>query len=387
MDLKPAAIGQSTQKEEVTPKLVTVTITPTEQQGSKLEKKKFDAITQQTSDSEKISAFSGETSQTGGSTPTPIQQLGGSMQMSPTFGSLQPTSSKSQASASSVFAKSPKRQSSQSGSKVATQMYTASGRGSSQKGPEGLGSLRSNTRDFKTEYYAKCCGLKMPVYAKKKEEFFKLTRAKELAREWNELIRAQSEYKPKSLPVNLDNLSDSDTQLIFGGSDPLHVFSGKCRKRIKPHVEKLSKGKSKVTPASTKTKRKNPGKAIASVSESVNYDTKTLIFDETVPEGHYIQSFSFIDNCTDSVSGAEDNRTNALRYGKIGEQEFLVNPERLRIHWTTGDYHSSAHADLYLPKGDAYANIGPISNHTGLIPEGQPDDGDKIKRSATYNPN
>ena len=82
-------------------------------------------------------------------------------------------------------------------------------------------------------------------------------------------------------------------------------------------MQKLAKSNSK--PASTK--RRNPGKA--PMSELANYNTKTLIFDDNVPERHYIEAFTLRNRYTDPAPGAKYNLGHSLRYGKVGDVEFF----------------------------------------------------------------
>lgn len=183
------------------------------------------------------------------------------------------------------------------------------------------------------------------------------------------------------MPANLNDLPNS--QSIFGESEPVYVFSSKCRERITSHVKNLAKTSNPEALTSEVSSRKRKGKA--KVFTGPTYNTKVLVFDDTVPLGHYIESFTFIKHYTSTLPGARDNRGHALRSVNIEEMQGLVNSETAQNHFSTGEHYSSTHADLYIRKGQAWPNIGDISNHTGVARE--PTNAAKIRRNATYNPN
>lgn len=62
--------------------------------------------------------------------------------------------------------------------------------------------------------------------------------------------------------------------------------------------------------------------------------------------------------------------------------EGLVLSETSLVHRSTDNWESSTHGDAYVRKGDRWANISDISNHTGIAR--MPTNKGKIKRTATY---
>ena len=97
-------------------------------------------------------------------------------------------------------------------------------------------------------------------------------------KDWNEVVTTH--VLPEHQPTRFsENLNDEDSTLLSGRSEPLHVFSAKCKNRITAHVKELAK----TTRNSSVPKRRNPGKA--PMSELTNYASR-LIFDDTIPEGH-----------------------------------------------------------------------------------------------------
>ena len=120
------------------------------------------------------------------------------------------------------------------------------------------------------------------------------------------------------------------------------------------------------------------------MAELFNYDSKKkLIFADTIPEGQYIKAFTFIDHYAKQVEGARDNQGHPLKLVTLGDTLGLVNPDMSRQHASTGDPHSSTHADLYLRKRETWGNIGDISNHTGIARE--PTNAKKLDRYANWN--
>ena len=194
------------------------------------------------------------------------------------------------------------------------------------------------------------------------------------------------EHKPLPLPLNLNRLPNS--QKLFGQSEPVYAFSSNDRKGITAHVKELKAliPESSNPKALLRPQKKGKGKA-STASTAPNYDTKLLVFDDTVASGHYIKSLTFIDNYTLSASGARDNRGHTLKYVSIGNMQGLVNSETAQNHFSTGEHDSSTHVDLYLytRQGNPWLNIGDISNHTGIAREAT--NKNKFKRNATYNLN
>ena len=376
MDIKSQApIGYFTPtnepKDEVTPKLVTVTITPTKQ-----------GLEEQSSESEKIPAFSGE-------------QLPSSLPVSTIDVPQQSNVSRYSSSAQSV---EPRR--SRSISATFKNLLSARGFGGSHRDPSGSGTgrlmARSQSLDSSDDTrYLYCCHKRLPcleISAARKQFFVDLPTARAKAALWNQQIAdfVKPEHKPLPLPSNLKDWSDNPK--VFGISEPIHVFSSKDKEGITTHVKELKASiPESSTPEALLKQQKGKGKArvstVSIASTALNYDTKLLIFDDTVPSGHYIKSLTFIDNYTSSASGAQDNRGHTLKYVSIGNMQGLVNSETAQNHFSTGEHYSSTHADLYLytRQGNPWPNIADISNHTGIAREAT--NKTKLKRNATYNLN
>ena len=254
--------------------------------------------------------------------------------------------------------------------------------------PTSVGSLsatRPQSQDLydSDKMYVYCWGRKIPkleISAKRKVNLYNIQTATAKGEEWNELIRTQvpPEHQPKPL---LGNLNDEDSQYIFGGSEPVHVFSNACRARIKAHVKKVRKA----NPPPVATTRRNPGKA--PISELTNteptFDENSLLFDDTIPKGQYVKAFNFINHYAEQAPRGRDNKGHSLMQIKLGGQvEGLVNPDMSKQHAATDYAYSSPHADLYMRKGPRWANVGDISNHTGIARV--PTNETKLGRYATY---
>ena len=152
-------------------------------------------------------------------------------------------------------------------------MVSFRGFGGRQGDPAGVGSLsatRSQDLYDSEKMHFFCCGKRIPeleISAARKQVQFDRRTATAKRKAWNEAVRAHVllEHQPKLFTKNLD---DVDSQLIFGGSEPVHVFSNKCRKRITAHVQKLAKA----NPKPVATTRRNKGKA--SMYTGPPYNTK-----------------------------------------------------------------------------------------------------------------
>ena len=382
MDLRSQPISaQLVPKQVITPtidKLVAVTVIPLKTADTSEQLPTL----QEEVDSRKISAFPEPAQELTGSTPidAPVSPQQSTVSHASSSGTIQPrrTSSSLQLRGSSL---SQRRGSPSLGqSSALPKVFGPRGFGGGQGDPSGSGIRpprpSQDLYNSETELKASCCGIEIPqlkIYAAAKKEHFTLPVAREKVKLWNEAIRADDkpDCKPQPLAKNLDQQENS--QLIFGTSDPQYVFSNKCRNRITNQVEKLS------TPSK---QRKNRGKA--PMSDTLHlYDPKRIIFDDTIEKGHYIEAFAFINKCTTKTIGV-DNRDHKLRHAEIGGFEGLVLPEDSPTHLSTGAWQSSTHADLYVRKGNGHewANIGDISNHTGIART--PTSAKKILRTAHF---
>ncbi|BDA51915.1 hypothetical protein COCOBI_pt-2180 (chloroplast) [Coccomyxa sp. Obi] len=211
-------------------------------------------------------------------------------------------------------------------------------------------------------------------------------------KEWNKgLARLlPAEHKPLPLPDNLDDqVNRENGNKIFNAAKPLYVFSnqGQEKERITNHVDKLkaleAESSQPVTPTGKGKKRATDFRL------GTLYDSSTLIFDDTIEAGYYIEAGTFMTHYKQKEKRvkAVDNRNHKVIPVSMGEArdgeitEGLVSPETSLRHRSTRDPESTTHGDLYLRKGKYWACVGDMSLNTGKARE--PNKDTKLDRTAT----
>lgn len=277
--------------------------------------------------------------------------------------------------------------------------FPGSGGEGSSSNPFGASqSSRESRVSSQGEDQPSCCSIFTCGASKRQPQrgsVFSVTTGKEKAVWWNDnaVPLIHPDHKPQPLG-DLNEFSPEKMQMLFGGSEPRYVLNNKCKPKIEKFLKKwrVEHGQPG-TSCLGKLKVRNR-KASVNLNFGPNYSIDNVIFEDTVPEGYYIESRLFMKTYVRKVD-AVDNETNGLKGVFLGDHLWaLVNEEDSRRHFSSGGRpDSSTHADLYLPKGNSYKNyacVCCISNHTGVARE--PFDSIKLNRTARlsnprqYNP-
>ena len=141
-----------------------------------------------------------------------------------------------------------------------------------------------------------CCGVRLlgfKISASQKQPHFDLRTAKEKAMLWNEIVHkhVRKEHKPLPLAKNLDDQANGHE--IFNSSGGRHVFANICEERITKQVQKLAGPQPGPSQPTTFT-RKGKERASVELNTGTFYDPENIIFEYTIPEGHYIKAGTFL---------------------------------------------------------------------------------------------
>ena len=247
-----------------------------------------------------------------------------------------------------------------------------------------MGSQR--LRNFAAKCYG-CCTCP-PVFAGQKGRYFNAEKAQEKRQEWKNAVKHHlpTEHKPIRVPENLDDQEHcEDGNAIFTDNPPLFVFANEDDVRIKKQAQKLKDLQAGSSQPGTSTGRGN--KTAVVLEQGTRYDPENMIFEGTVPPGHYIEARRFMTYYA-KKSNSRDNRNHKLdvvtlqQPRDLGPIQGLVGTDY--SHCSTSDRESATHADLYMKKTKGWACVAAISNHTGEPLEGHKQT--KLERDATFKP-